>query len=67
MAELEMTPATIIIGLIIIALVIFAIYRLLTKGLCDCKECSHESASCSGCNAVDKMLADMERAVKTEA
>lgn len=64
MAELEITPATIAIALVIIALVAFAIHRLRSKGLCDCKECNHESGGCPGCNSVEKMIADMEKATK---
>lgn len=64
MLEMEINPATIIVGLVIIALVTFALYRLRTKGLCDCKECGNEEGSCAGCNAVDKMLSAMEKAAK---
>lgn len=63
MLEMQISPATIVIGLVIIGLAILAVRRLVKKGTCDCKECAGGEA-CSGCNSVDKMIADMEKAAK---
>lgn len=66
MLEMQISPATIIIAAVILALVVLAVRRLFRKGTCDCKECSHSESTggCQGCSAVDKMLADMDRAAK---
>jgi len=65
MLSLDITPATVIIGVVIIALVVFALRRLRKRGMCDCKDCN-EKGSCSRCDAVDKMIADMEDAANRE-
>lgn len=64
MQPLDLSPATVIVGLVIIALAVFAVRRMTKRGLCDCRdgECSREG--CAGCGAVDKMVADMERAAE---
>lgn len=67
MLAMEFTPATVVLSLVLIVLAALAVRRLLRRGMCDCNDhcdCSSGSAGCSGCGAVDKMVADMERAVK---
>ena len=60
---LELTPATVVVGLLIVAAMVWAVRRLTRRGLCDCKDhCG--SASCSHCGAVDRMVKDMEQAAK---
>ena len=66
MMAIEINAATIIVGIIVIALVLLAIRRLRTKGLCDCKDCPQQSSGCKGCSSVDKMLADMEQSSKLQ-
>ncbi|MGI6105799.1 MAG: hypothetical protein ACOYD7_06405 [Raoultibacter sp.] len=62
MLEMQITPATIILLVVIIGLVALAIRRLTRRGLCDCKDCAgSETGACQGCSAVDKMLADMDK------
>lgn len=61
MLEMQITPATIILGIVIIALLVAAFRRLRNKGLCDCKDCSKGEGSCASCSSVDKMLKDMEK------
>lgn len=55
--------ATIGIGLIVLILGFFAIRRLRTKGLCDCKECSGccSEAGCAGCRATIKISPEAEK------
>ena len=62
MAELTMNLPTAIILLLIAALVFLAIRRVHTRGMCDCKDGCGGGGDC--CNAVNKMLANMEEATK---
>lgn len=69
MVPLEITPATVAVGCVIIAFAGFAIRRLMRRGACDCHDhgagdSSGGCAGCSGCGAADRMLADMESAAK---
>lgn len=65
MLSFDITPATIVIGLLFIMLAIFAIRRLVRRGTCDCRDhCGDASEGCPGCGSVDKMISDMERATK---
>ena len=60
--ELEITPATVILVLIIIALAVLAIRRMTRRGLCDCHDDKCEGGC--ACGSVDKMVANMERAMQ---
>lgn len=68
--SLDMTPATVVVGLVVAALAVLAVRRLMKRGICDChdhcgdKPAGGGCAGCSGCGAVDAMVADMERAAK---
>lgn len=63
MLELQMTPATIVILVVIIGMVFLAFKRLVRKGLCDCKKCEGAKVGgCKGCSVVDNMLSDMKKA-----
>ena len=53
---------TVIITLAIIALAVLAVRRMARRGLCDCHDGECSGHGCSRCGAVDKMVADMERA-----
>lgn len=71
MLPLELTPMTIVVGLAVAALAALAVRRLLRNGTCDCRKgdahggsCGGGCAGCSGCNAADRMAADIERAAK---
>lgn len=50
MLELEFTPSTVIILLVIAALAFLAVRRLVRKGMCDC----HDDKGCSGCSGCAK-------------
>lgn len=58
----ELTPATVVLGLVIVALAVLAVRRLVQRGTCDCRD--HCDGGCAGCGAVDKMVSDMEHAAK---
>lgn len=72
--ELTLTPATIIIVLLVIAWAVWAIRRLIRRGMCDCGDkcdgCSAKSgkadapASCPHCSAVNDMVAHMESSLR---
>ena len=79
MAPLDMNFSTAVVLLILAVLVVLAVRRMIGRGLCDsrgsCDGCHggssggscHDSApdgGCSACSAVDKMVADMDRAAK---
>lgn len=67
MAPLDINASTIVVLLILGVLAFLAVRRIVRRGLCDsggsCDSCGR-SGGCSSCGAVDKMLADMERAAK---
>lgn len=63
MLPLETTPATIIVGLLVIALIALAIRRVRKKGICDCGDCADQNG-CSHCSVADKMVADIEKNAK---
>ena len=58
--------STIVISLAIIALAVLAVRRMAKRGLCDCHDGECSSGECAGCGAVDKMVADMERAARAQ-
>ena len=68
--ELTLTPATIVIALLVIAWAVWAVRRLTKRGMCDCGDkcdgCSkrgaknHAKSACKGCSAADDMVARME-------
>lgn len=63
MAPLEMTPATVVVLLLVLLGMVLAIRRMAKRGLCDCKGCGDECSrkgSCS-CAAADRMVADMKK------
>ena len=55
MLPLEISPATVIIGLVIAVLAVLAVRRLVRRGSC---------AGCTGCGVADALVADIERAAK---
>lgn len=63
MLPFELTPATVVLGLVIIALAVLAVRRLVQRGTCDCRD-HCDGGGCAGCGAVDKMVSDMEHAAK---
>lgn len=67
MAPLDINLSTVVVLLILGVLAFLAVRRIVRRGLCDsggsCDSCGR-SGGCSSCSAVDKMLADMERAAK---
>ncbi len=63
MLGLELNFATIVVLLIIAALVVLAVHRLWTKGLCDSRKDSAACGGCNGCGAAEKMVADFSKAV----
>ena len=73
MAPLDMNFSTAVVLLILAVLVVLAVRRMIGRGLCDgchggssgggCHDGAHEGG-CPTCSAVDKMVADMERAAK---
>lgn len=68
MALGEVSSATIIVGLIVVLLAVFAVKRVMKKGTCGCKEsCSGScsSGACAGCGASARMVDDIDRAMKT--
>lgn len=71
MLAMEITPATVILGLIVAALAFLAIRRLVRNGTCDCHKddahsgsCASGCGGCAGCSTVDKMVADMQQGSK---
>ena len=52
MSELSFTPTTVIILLIIAAWAVWAIRRLVHKGMCDChsRDGEHGCTGCNGCH-----------------
>lgn len=70
MQELVMTPGTLAMLALIAAWGMWAVRRIAHRGLCDCGDhcgdagCSSGCSSCSGCGAADKMVADMDKALK---
>lgn len=70
MQEIVMTPGTLAMLALIAAWGVWAVRRITSRGLCDCGDhCGDEgcSAGCScggSCGAVDKMVADMDKALK---
>lgn len=66
--EMQITPATVVLGLLLVALVVLAIRRLRNKGLCDHKdscEFSSKKGGCSGCSSASKMLEKIEEDMKS--
>ena len=64
----EMTPATLVVGLIVLALAALAVRRLWRNGTCDHRKddprgggCAGGCAGCSGCGAADRMVADLQK------
>ncbi|MEG0323861.1 MAG: hypothetical protein RR547_10315 [Raoultibacter sp.] len=66
MQVFEITPATIIIGLAVITLAVAAIRRMLQRGMCDRHDGDCAEKGCAGCGAVEKMVADMEKAAQAK-
>lgn len=61
MAPLEMTPATVVVVLVIVLGVVLAIRRMAKRGLCDCKGCGDECSCKGSCSAADRMVAEMKK------
>ena len=80
MLPLEISPATVVVGLVIVALAALAVRRLVRRGTCDCHGhgggpakaggpakggcAAGGCAGCAGCGAADALIADLERAAK---
>lgn len=64
MQDLQLTPATIILLVIIAACVVWAVRRLIKKGMCDCSDhcdgCGSEKG-CSSCKAAEDMAKKLEQ------
>ncbi|HIT45428.1 MAG TPA: hypothetical protein IAC28_04965 [Candidatus Aphodovivens excrementavium] len=65
MAPLDLNFSSLVVLLAVVALAFLAVRRIVRRGLCDsggtCDSCG-KAGGCSSCSAVDKMVADMERA-----
>ena len=61
MLPLEISPATVIIGLVIVVLAVLAVRRLVRRGTCDCHD--HGGGPAKG-GVADALVADIERAAK---
>ena len=69
MLALDLTPATVAVGLVVVALAFLAARRMWRNGMCDCHKgddahggsCSGGCAGCSGCGAAGKMVADLQK------
>ncbi len=67
MQDLNLTPATVIILLVILACVVLAVRRLVRRGLCDCNDHCEAKKHCHGadsCSVANKMIKDMEKSLK---
>ncbi len=70
--DLTITPSTVVILAIVIVLVIWAVRRLVKKGLCDCHDgcdgCSDKKSkggsACPHCGAAETMVSNMENSLK---
>lgn len=56
---LEITPATIVVGLLVVAAIVWAVRRIVGRGLCDSEK--HCGSSCGHCSAVNRMVENMEK------
>lgn len=66
MVPFELTPATVILGLVVLALVVVVVRRLMRRGTCDCAGRSDQAsqggcAGCSGCSKVDQIASDLKK------
>ena len=65
MAPLDLNFSSLVVLLAVAALAFLAVRRIVRRGLCDsggtCDSCE-KAGGCSSGSAVDKMVADMERA-----
>ncbi len=66
MVPFEITPATLVIGLVVAVLALLAVRRLVRRGTCDsggrCGSATGGGCSgCQGCAATDRMLEDMKK------
>lgn len=70
MQEMTITPSTLALLSIILALAALAVRRLVKRGACDCHDhcdgCHGASGGC-GCGAADAMVRAMEAAAKDGA
>ena len=70
--EITMSPATLLVIAAIIAWIVWAVRRLIGKGLCDCHDacdgCSKRMTSkrqeCPHCDAVESMILNMEASLE---
>lgn len=67
MLPLEFTPATVILLIIIAVGVVFAVRRLVRRGMCDCDDHCGDSGcakkGCSHCSAAEDMVKNMDQHV----
>ncbi|NPD30712.1 FeoB-associated Cys-rich membrane protein [Eggerthellaceae bacterium zg-1084] len=63
MAELTMTPGTVLVLAILAAWAFLALRRVDRKGYCESGSCSGSCGCAAGCRSVDRMIADMDAAV----
>lgn len=59
LASLDITPATLFVLLGLSAAVFAAVYKIMRRGLCNCKNCSGE---CKSCHVADNMVNNIEMA-----
>lgn len=68
--EIAITPATVVLMLLIAAWVVWAVRRVLGRGMCDCHDhcgdggCCGKRGGCGGCGAVGEMVKNMEATAK---
>lgn len=59
MQELALTPATVVLLLVIVGCAVLAVRRLLHRGLCDCDD---HCSGCEGCQGAEKRMAHPPKA-----
>lgn len=68
LVPIEITPATILVAVAVIVLVVLAFRRLIVRGMCDCHDHCGDGAGgcegCKGCSAAADMVRKMEQAAE---
>lgn len=72
MLVLDVTPATVVVGLVVLAFAFLAVRRLRRNGTCDSRKgsastggCAGGCAGCTGCGAAGLVVADMQHTTGT--